>query len=1092
MKVHRGTFGILLAALLLAAFLQGCAPGGAPDGGAESGAYASYLDIPGVTEEDVRAVEALWAEKTSFTYGMTLSPEAFLDEDGRVQGFSALFCDWLTELFGVPFIPAVYDRDGLTAGLESGAVDFTGDIAITEESRARYMMTGAIAERYAEAEGDPHTLAFTSVSLATLDSRLAPIVRVMQNALDDGAVRHLVRLYNQGRQDYTRHTFSALLSDTERAYIRSRPVVPVAAEVTNYPVSFYNSREGLWQGIAIDVLGELEKLTGIEFTIINSSEEEWPELLSALETGRAAVITELLHTDERAGRFLWPDNKLFADQFVLISKIEHHDISINEILYTKVGTVKGTAHAALFRQWFPDHASMIEYEHNNAALEALEQGEIEMMMSSRHRLLNITNYREQAGYKANFTFDITFESTFGFNTEYAVLCSVVDKALGLIDTDGIYGYWMRRTFDYRVTLEQQRTSVLLGATVILFVFVFMIVLFVRTRGERSRLENLVQSRTEALEDAIASAETANRSKTAFLASMSHEIRTPMNAIIGMLELLTHEPLNARQRGYIEDINHSAASLLTIINDILDMSKIEAGKMELVPVDYDFLALLDNMHSMFTYVAEEKGLEFRFEVSGDTPHYLYGDDIRLRQVIINICGNAVKFTEKGHVLLKVSHAAGMLSFEISDTGRGIKKEDVAKLFNAFQQTDTTKNREVAGTGLGLTISKSFIEMMGGSITVESEYEKGTVFTVTVPLVPGDGEKVKAAVVPKGKKLFAPKADILVVDDNEFNLKVAVGLLNLSSITADTASSGYIALEMIKQKDYHVIFMDHMMPEMDGVETTAAIRAQGGKFEKLTVIALTANAVQGAKELFLASGFDDFISKPIDVRELASLLEKWLPEDVLEKAPEIPDEPDGGQTGFWEVLKGVDGINTTVGLNAAAGVESLYYQAVELCCSQLPAECGKMSESLSGGDIGGFAISVHAMKSVLATIGAVDLSETALRLEMAAKSGDAAFCEEVFPPFHDALLAFRAQISAAFPQAPSDAEKAPGDAQALRAGVELALAAAEAYDNDAGLDAVRPLLAFDFGEETNALLTAAVKEFNEFDCEKAGEILRKVPL
>ena len=1157
---------IFLATVIILALLSGCVLS-SPTGSAEPGMYASYMDIPGLTPQEIQDIEKLLAERSFFSYGMSLSVEAFYDDGNNIRGFSALICQWLTDLFGIPFTPVLYEWGDLIAGLESGAIDFTGDITTGEERQKIYMMTGAIAERQlsiARIEGggtpvhdpdenpryafldattsaslvadhhagfDPlyvssfteaynmlkngeadafiaegsfgaafdrygdvdveyfYPLVFTSASLATRNPELAPIISVVQKALDDDVIRHFVKLYNQGFQEHVRYRFLSLLDDNEREYMSTRPVVPVAAEVSNYPVCFYNSREGRWQGIAIDVLDELEKLTGIEFVIVNGPNEEWPDLLGALETGRAAIISELIYSDERAENFIWPENKLFSDHYVLISKNEHHDISINEILYINVGLVRGTAHAALFEQWFPNHRNVTVFENNNAAIEALGRGDIDMLMSSQHRLLNLTNYLEQAGYKANFIFTATYESTFGFNKDYDTLRSIIDKAIGLINTDEISGHWMRRTFDYRIKLEQQRTLWLIGATAVIIALAFLSVLLMRKRSEGMRLESLVQSRTEALEEAIAAAETANRSKSSFLASMSHEIRTPMNAIIGMLELLTHEPLNNRQMDYVKDISHSATSLLSIINDILDMSKIESGKMELVPVDYDFLAFLDNMHSMFTYVAEEKGLEFIFEVDSEAPHYLFGDDIRLRQIIINICGNAVKFTEKGCVKLEVKKAEESLIFAVSDTGRGIKQEDIGKLFSAFQQTDSVKNRGITGTGLGLAICKSFVELMGGAIEIESEYGAGTTFTVTIPLIPGDSEKVKAAALPKGRKLFAPRAKVLVVDDNEFNLRVAVGLLNLSHIVADTASSGMRAVEMLKQTEFNVVFMDHMMPEMDGVETTAAIRSLGGKFEKLPIVALTANAVQGAREFFLANSFNDFVSKPIDVRELVSVLEKWLPPELLERAPGSGAEQDNGESGLLGGLEEIKDINVKIGLSGASGVESLYYESVELCCKLLPGECAKMSSSLADGDIAGFAISVHAMKSVLATIGAAVLSETALALEMAAKQGDAATCEEMFPEFHDKLISLHKQMLAIFPEEIVSARK-PGDAAALKTGVEKAIVAAQDYDSDAGVAALKPLLAFDFGNDANTLLEAAAKELSEFDCEKALEVLHKI--
>jgi len=611
---------------------------------------------------------------------------------------------------------------------------------------------------------------------------------------------------------------------------------------------------------------------------------------------------------------------------------------------------------------------------------------------------------------------------------------------------------------------------------------------------------LIRERTlqiQQKEEAVAAAEAANHAKSSFLASMSHEIRTPMNAIIGMSELLAHEPLNNRQMGYVNDINHSATALLAIINDILDMSKIESGKMELLPIDYDFHALADNIHSMFTYVSKEKGLEFKFEIDNNIPHYLYGDDIRLRQIIINIIGNAVKFTEKGYVRFKAANNNNNLVFEISDTGKGIKHEDIANLFNAFQQAGSEENRKIVGTGLGLSICQSFVTMMGGSISIESEYGKGSVFTITVPLIKGDGEKVKIAAAPKGKKIYAPNAKILVVDDSEFNLIVADGLLGLSNIKPKTASSGFTAIEMIQQIDFDIVFMDHMMPEMDGVETTARIRALGGKYEKLTIIALTANAVQGAKEFFLANGFNDFVSKPIDIRELVSAVERWLPKELLETIPETSEKTvvktsDGLAdeiSDFLKILKGIKEINIKIGMESAVDKESLYKKAVELSIEQLPIECVKMSDSLNMGKIDVFANLAHTVKSILATIGAVDLCEISFKLEMSAKVGDAATYKELFPDFHKRLLALSKQLSAAFTEK-TVIKRKPGDEEILHENIEKALIAAEEYDEDRGLCAIKPLLSLDFGEDINTLLEDAAKEFKKFNCEKAKSLMNRI--
>jgi len=386
-----------------------------------------------------------------------------------------------------------------------------------------------------------------------------------------------------------------------------------------------------------------------------------------------------------------------------------------------------------------------------------------------------------------------------------------------------------------------------------------------------------------LKDALDEAQTANMTKSEFLSNMSHEIRTPMNAIIGMGELLSHEVLNERQAGYVRDISLSGKSLLGIIDDILDFSKIESGKFELNTVDYNFRELMDNIASMFTYVAHDKGLAFMVEMADDLPEYLYGDDLRLRQTLTNICGNAIKFTEKGHVRLSIRADENNLIFVVEDTGMGISREDLPKLFDAFEQVNKSKTRNVTGTGLGLSICKSFVKMMGGEITVESEYGQGTAFTVTIPIIYGDAEYARKNETEAVKTAFsAPDARILVVDDNEFNLKVVYGHLNLIDIEAETANSGYKAIELIKQNDYDIVFMDHMMPEMDGIVTVQRIRDLGGKYADITIIALTANAISGAREMFLENGFDDFLSKPIDSSELYEIVQGYLPPDKIKAA------------------------------------------------------------------------------------------------------------------------------------------------------------------------------------------------------------------
>ena len=470
-----------------------------------------------------------------------------------------------------------------------------------------------------------------------------------------------------------------------------------------------------------------------------------------------------------------------------------------------------------------------------------------------------------------------------------------------------------------------------------------------------------------LKEALEVAQEANHAKSIFLSNMSHEIRTPMNAIIGMGELLAHEPLNERQAEYVNDIAISAKLLLAIINDILDFSKIESGKLELNPIDYDFNAMVDNIKSMFIYIAQKKGIEFTLECADNLPRFLYGDDIRLRQVLTNICGNAIKFTESGYVRLKITASGDSLIFEIEDTGIGIQKEDMASLFNAFEQVDKSKNRSVVGSGLGLSICKSFVEMMDGEIAVKSEYGAGTVFSVIIPLIPGNPKNIRTCkTTTEEQAVSAPDAKILLIDDNGFNLKVARGLLGFMDIEAETADSGAKALKLVVENDYNIIFMDHMMPEMDGVETVLKIRELGGKYKDVIIIALTANAVTGAREMFLENGFNDFISKPIDANKLRKIVQKYLPQDKVHMKTKCGD------------------VQTLCDME-----EDLRKKSILTFARENSGTFGKLTDALSNGDIKTAHRIAHTLKGIAGYLGRKELSAAALSLEESLQDGTAGY-------------------------------------------------------------------------------------------------------
>jgi signal transduction histidine kinase/CheY-like chemotaxis protein/HPt (histidine-containing phosphotransfer) domain-containing protein len=533
-------------------------------------------------------------------------------------------------------------------------------------------------------------------------------------------------------------------------------------------------------------------------------------------------------------------------------------------------------------------------------------------------------------------------------------------------------------------------------------------------NEQRMLESIdLNQKLELLERQKDAAQAASEAKSLFLANMSHEIRTPMNAIIGMSELLlAGKNLDEGQLHHVQSIHTSATFLMDIINDILDYSKIQAGKLSLVPGHYDFHLVIDNINSMVRFLAGNKGIAFNLSREGEIPRYLYGDDIRLRQALLNILSNAVKFTDKGEVTLIIRVTDTSINFEVSDTGIGIREEDIPLLFTAFTQTDMQKNRSKEGTGLGLAISKSVVEMMGGSITVESVYGEGTTFHIAIPKVLGEETMINGA-NDNDYRIFAPNARILVVDDNAINLNVACGLLQLCKITADTAASGREAIEKITRNQYDIVFMDHMMPGMDGVEATKIIREKG---IKVTIIALTANAVAGAKEEFFTAGMDDWLTKPINKALFFKMLEKWVPAEKITKASAepvdlgdkaedvVPDE-------FRRSIEQIEGLSVKTGLERNSGWDS-YKTSLRLMIKEIETCDMNLKDFLEAGDLHNFSIRVHGMKSALAFIGAQKLSGMAYDLELASDKEDADFCTSNLPPFLKRLTALGGSLAEAF--------------------------------------------------------------------------------
>lgn len=628
------------------------------------------------------------------------------------------------------------------------------------------------------------------------------------------------------------------------------------------------------------------------------------------------------------------------------------------------------------------------------------------------------------------------------------------------------------------------------------------------------VENPDARLVEMLEKETARADAASAAKSMFLANMSHEIRTPMNAIVGMTDILLRGEHSKQTREYLNNIKNSGEALLNIINDILDFSKIEFGTLEIVEEEYEPMSMFHDMSMIFLNRIGDKKIELLYDIDKNLPVKLYGDARRLRQIIINLMNNAIKFTESGYVRLSVE--AGQvkdgnmeLTFRVEDTGQGIREEDIGKLFDSFQQVDNQKNYHKEGTGLGLAISKQLVELMHGSIGVKSSYGEGSTFYFTVsqkvvnaepaavlkaqpgqqgvlgikvenkivkkqlkqlaqefgveyvdlavaftkqvdyivtddrksvseeerkqlekvngvlcvlqnPMIENISEKnitilnkpvyslnfcqlmnhedlVFKSVARKELQFTAPKAQILVVDDNEMNLKVAKGLLAPYKMQIDTAADGKEALLMVQKKRYDMVFMDHMMPIMDGIEATREIRKLQDEFyRKMPIVALSANATSEAREMFLEEKMDDFVAKPIKPKEIAKCILRWLPKELIEGI-EIPTEdtkpveeqsvnqPEKNQEELQEELPVIEGLDVLEGIKNC-GSKKLFLELLGDFYKTIDSKSTKLEKCLADGMIRDYTIEVHALKNTARMIGAMELSELFYQMEQLGNAGE----------------------------------------------------------------------------------------------------------
>ena len=609
--------------------------------------------------------------------------------------------------------------------------------------------------------------------------------------------------------------------------------------------------------------------------------------------------------------------------------------------------------------------------------------------------------------------------------------------------------------------------------------------------------------TKELERLRIEAEKANKEKSMFLAKMSHEIRTPMNGIMGFADLALQNELDTETKEYVEYIKNSADSLLGIINDVLDISKIESGKMEIIEVEYSPLKMFRDISVVIETQSEAKGLVFKLEFDDAIPSVLYGDSLRFREVLINVLGNAVKYTQKGQISFSIrvkqrTEEALVFEIHVKDTGVGIKPEKLESIFKTFEQVDNVANYHVEGTGLGLSIAKQLTELMGGSLTVESEYGKGSDFCIILPqklLRINIEENEEGVDAGQAYKMYAEGVKALVVDDNDINLKVAKGLLEKYKITVDLADSGELCITKSDLDKYDVILMDHMMPDMDGVETFEKLR-QSSKYNSTTpVLLVTANAVMQIRQELMSKGFDGYVSKPIDTKVLEKELLKVLPSDKVNIIMENEMENTTSSAQFFDnmdfklALSKV-GVDMDEGVKYCGDVE-YYKEILKISVESYRDRYDKIKSSYDAKDYKNYTILVHSLKSGAANIGAIELSELSRTLEFAGKEENIALIEEktddLLLMYTEVIEGIKAQLEKDEDiQEPSEAfatESIPVSTGVWEENLFRLKFLLDELEADEAIRMADKLYKYDVSDAAKKLLEELIKHLDEFDIEGA---------
>lgn len=761
--------------------------------------------------------------------------------------------------------------------------------------------------------------------------------------------------------------------------------------------------------------------------------------------------------------------------------------------------LSGIAVAVLVLSWFAGFVTLLMLNQNRGIKPSVYCMVFDVLLS----ILTI-------GYC--FIFDNEYLILFGFFTECMACTLFLDlsscKFMVLINMLIVLFFCF---FNKAHLGKSPNTYEVISILVLYMMCTWLDAVLIKTVKTRDR-NNLEQAQSlddflKVVEAKCEDAQNANKAKSDFLAKMSHEIRTPINAVLGLDTMILRESREVHTKNYAMDIQNEGQILLSLINDILDFSKIESGKLELFPVEYELSSLLNDVYNMIIFKASEKNLEIVFNIDENIPANLFGDDVRIRQILTNILDNAVKYTEQGHVKLELSGEmddnAVILHFSISDTGIGIKKEDMNRLFEEFERIDEARTRNIQGSGLGMSITIRLLNMMNSQLKVESQYGEGSSFSfdirqpvMNMEVIGNLQERLenKSVCYSYAASFVNPDINVLVVDDNYANRKVFTSLLKETQAKIDEAEDGYEALKVVAERKYDIIFLDHMMPGIDGIEVLKRIKQMDECPNKDTpIIALTANAVSGAKEMYISEGFDDFLSKPIKPERLEHMIADKLGIEKQEREVEVNQST----TEIGRRIMDMDGVDWDYAISNL-GSERLIIDTAKDFCKICEGERRALEEQLaeiqenngaSKEAYDAYRIKVHSMKTSAAMIGNVSLFGVAKMLEYAARDEKIEVLINVTPVFLDSWTKFGEEMRNVFPEL-NKRDKKPINHELICSYIKMLTQSIQEMEIDTADEIVAQLKGFYFPDKLLSIVNELESAVSNIDEEKVFSLTEQL--